>query len=92
MRARPVAGPRNAYSARAQPSLRNNTMWQDGRFLPFTCPMDHVLSPYDWEQAGMQWRDAAFLESERLPKAARASMLRGGGEDLSIWAEFGLHM
>jgi hypothetical protein len=47
---------------------------QDGKFLPFVCPMDHVLSPTDWEQAGQPYRDAAFLESSRLPAAAKASI------------------
>ena len=47
---------------------------QDGKFLPFVCPMDHVLSPTDWQQAGQPYRDAAFLESSRLPAATRASV------------------
>ena len=42
---------------------------QDDNFLPFTCPMDHVLSPHDWKHVA--FRDAAFLTSERLPPATR---------------------
>ena len=47
---------------------------QDGKFLPFVCPMDHILSPTDWQQAGEPYRDAAFLESSRLPAATRTSV------------------
>lgn len=46
---------------------------QDGRFVPFVCPMDHVLSPTGWAKAGVAYRDAAFLE--RLQE-------RSGGIDL----------
>ena len=45
---------------------------QDGAFLPFVCPMDHVLSPTDWAQE--PYRDAAFLDSPRLPAATRSSL------------------
>lgn len=45
---------------------------QDGAFLPFVCPMDHVLSPAEWEQAGQPHRDAAFLE--QLPPASIAEV------------------
>ena len=43
---------------------------QDGKFLPFVCPMDHVLSPSAWVDT--QYRDAAFLDSPRLPASHRA--------------------
>jgi len=39
---------------------------QDADFLPFVCPMDHVLSPAEWEAAGQPYRDAAFLEDSRV--------------------------
>ena len=42
---------------------------QDGNFLPFDCPMDHVLSPTAWK--GKAYRDAAFVDA--LPPAARAA-------------------
>ena len=45
---------------------------QDGKFLPFVCPMDHVLSPTDWQQAGQLYRDAAFLD--HLPPASIAEV------------------
>lgn len=35
---------------------------QDGRFVPFVCPMDHVLSPSAWHEAGVSYRDAGFLD------------------------------
>ena len=35
---------------------------QDGKFVPFVCPMDHVLSPTAWSAAGQPYRDAAFLD------------------------------
>ena len=38
---------------------------QDGKFVPFVCPMDHVLSPTVWSREGHPYRDAAFLESPR---------------------------
>jgi len=50
---------------------------QDGDFLPFTCPMDHVLSPTDWEGAGVSYRDAAFLESSQMQ--TRAATAAAGG-------------
>ena len=34
---------------------------QDGNFLPFDCPMDHVLSPTAWK--GKAYRDAAFVDA-----------------------------
>lgn len=46
---------------------------QDANFLPFTCPMDHVLSPHDWRD--FAYRDASFLSSPRLPPAARAGIV-----------------
>ncbi|KAL3926762.1 MAG: hypothetical protein SGPRY_003152 [Prymnesium sp.] len=36
---------------------------QDGNFVPFVCPMDHVLSPAAWKAE--DYRDASFLESPR---------------------------
>jgi len=39
---------------------------QDGKFVPFTCPMDHVLSPHAWaggdHAAAVPYRDAAMLD------------------------------
>jgi hypothetical protein len=35
---------------------------QDGKFVPFTCPMDHVLSPKAWHDAGVDYRDANFVD------------------------------
>ena len=50
---------------------------QDGDFLPFTCPMDHVLSPFDWEASDVDYRDTAFLESAQMaPKAAATATVR----------------
>jgi hypothetical protein len=39
-----------------------------GKFVPFTCPMDHVLSPAAWERVGLPYRDPSFLSSPRRPK------------------------
>jgi len=39
---------------------------QDAPFLPFACPMDHVLSPAAWEKAEVDYRDGSFLSSPRL--------------------------
>jgi len=39
---------------------------QDGNFVPFTCPMDHVLSPSAWEREKLSYRDAAFLDKPRF--------------------------
>ena len=41
---------------------------QDGKFVPFVCPMDHVLSPTAWK--GQAYRDPAFLTSPRRAAAA----------------------
>ena len=43
---------------------------QDAKFVPFVCPMDHVLSPTEWEKAGVEHRDAAFID--RLYERAAA--------------------
>ena len=43
---------------------------QAGQFLPFACPMDHVLSPRAWHLAKVAYRPAAFLRT--------GSALRGG--------------
>ncbi|EOD35190.1 hypothetical protein EMIHUDRAFT_441009, partial [Emiliania huxleyi CCMP1516] len=39
---------------------------QDAPFLPFACPMDHVLSPAAWAKAEVDYRDGSFLSSPRL--------------------------
>jgi len=46
---------------------------QDGDFVPFVCPMDHVLSPTAWKDEA--YRDARFLESSRLPRRIRESIV-----------------
>ena len=43
---------------------------QDANFVPFTCPMDHVLSPGEWARAGQPYRDAAFLSDSRFASRA----------------------
>ena len=40
---------------------------QDGQFVPFTCPMDHVLSPTGWGKAGIPYRDAIFIDNLHDP-------------------------
>ena len=35
---------------------------QDGKFVPFTCPMDHVLSPSAWHTSGVAHRDSGFVD------------------------------
>ncbi len=45
---------------------------QRDNFLPFDCPMDHVLSPAAWK--GAAYRDAAFLASPRLKPALAAAV------------------
>ena len=51
---------------------------QDHGFLPFNCPMDHVTSPHEWDQAnersGISYRDASFLLSPRLPPEVAKSI------------------
>ena len=42
---------------------------QDARFVPFVCPMDHVLSPKRWNDAGVPHRDAAFLDHHAFQNA-----------------------
>lgn len=46
---------------------------QDGNFVPFGCPMDHVLSPAAWERESLAYRDPVFLEQPRfrIPGAIR---------------------
>ena len=47
---------------------------QHDPFLPFACPMDHVLSPTEWRKAAahfVDYRDAVFLDSPRLAAALR---------------------
>ncbi len=41
----------------------------DADFVPFTCPMDHVLSPAAWREKGVEYRDPAFLDT-LLPQLA----------------------
>ena len=44
---------------------------QDGKFVPFVCPMDHVLSPAAWARAEQAYRDAAFPSRPDSASAAR---------------------
>lgn len=46
---------------------------QDGKFVPFVCPMDHVLSPAVWKQE--PYRDAAFLDSPQLPASVKKGIV-----------------
>jgi len=48
---------------------------QDGAFLPFVCPMDHVLSPTDWQQEGLAHRDASFLDHLRRGSIAEVDVV-----------------
>lgn len=47
---------------------------QEGKFVPFTCPMDHVLSPAQWK--GEPYRDAAFLERNQHGRAQSVADIR----------------
>mmetsp|Transcript_24267 Transcript_24267/g.52973 ORF Transcript_24267/g.52973 Transcript_24267/m.52973 type:complete len:410 (-) Transcript_24267:149-1378(-) len=56
---------------------------QDGHFVPFVCPMDHVLSPSSWRDVGVSYRDARFAESmdgrsvvdvQLLPEGSKLSL------------------
>uniref|UniRef100_A0A7S3BAD7 Uncharacterized protein n=1 Tax=Haptolina ericina TaxID=156174 RepID=A0A7S3BAD7_9EUKA len=38
-------------------------------FLPFKCPMDHVLSPAAWQRANLDFRDSSFLTRPQLQPA-----------------------
>ena len=55
---------------------------QDGKFVPFVCPMDHVLSPSAWDKAGVLHRDAGFLDdlvkARRKPVASVIQEIRVG--------------
>ena len=51
---------------------------QDGNFVPFVCPMDHVLSPTAWAQASVPYRDAAFLQSPQRERAVATAVATGG--------------
>ena len=46
---------------------------QDGNFVPFGCPMDHVLSPDAWRQEA--YRDPAFLENSKLPSSIKDGVI-----------------
>ena len=48
---------------------------QDGNFLPFVCPMDHVLSPTEWQQVGQPYRDASWLGRALTPALTLALTL-----------------
>ena len=36
---------------------------QDANFVPFDCPMDHVVSPSAWAKAAIHYRDASMLRT-----------------------------
>ena len=36
---------------------------QDANFVPFDCPMDHVVSPSAWAKASIRYRDASMLRT-----------------------------
>ena len=35
---------------------------QDGQYVPFVCPMDHVISPFEWNEKGVPYKDHLFLK------------------------------
>ncbi|KOO52746.1 glycosyltransferase family 77 protein [Chrysochromulina tobinii] len=35
---------------------------QDGQYVPFVCPMDHVLSPFEWNEKRFPYKDHLFLK------------------------------
>lgn len=55
---------------------------QDAKFVPFVCPMDHVLSPSAWDKAGVSHRDAGFLDelvkARQMPTASVIRDIRVG--------------
>jgi hypothetical protein len=57
---------------------------QDGKFVPFVCPMDHVLSPTAWQKAGVPHRDARFVDdlvsARRMPAGSIIQEIRVGAE------------
>ena len=55
---------------------------QDARFVPFTCPMDHVLSPKAWHDAGVAYRDPIFLD--RFPTVVDVAV--EGADDDAAYA------
>lgn len=50
---------------------------EDGKFVPFACPMDHYLSPSEWAKSKVPHSDAAFLSSfparSPLPPSPRSN-------------------
>lgn len=63
--------------AGSAPILETSCMYpasQDEPFLPFDCPMDHVLSPTDWLDAGLAHRDHSFLQAPQMRTASTADI------------------
>lgn len=60
---------------------------QDGNFVPFGCPMDHVLSPVAWEREKLAYRDPIFLDQPQFRAAGAVRNLslveRPGGAGAS---------
>ena len=53
---------------------------QDAPFVPFVCPMDHVLSPAAWAEAGVAYRDASYLEgASPAPEVVEVQVGAAGG-------------
>ena len=66
---------------------------QDAPFLPFACPMDHVLSPHEWAASSVDYRDASFLLSPRLPREVAESVVDVrllGRKEYDTWKGGGL--
>ena len=54
-------------------------------FLPFSCPMDHVLSPTAWAREAEPYRDAAFLEApQRIAALAPRHRQQAGVTELRL--------
>jgi hypothetical protein len=47
---------------------------QDGDYLPFVCPLDHLVSPTEWINAGVDFRTHGFMygpHAHRVPAHIR---------------------
>lgn len=62
----PTPGTHSPSSAPSHSISAERPLFQDAKFLPFICPMDHVLSPKAWAEAAQPYRDASFLSDHRF--------------------------
>lgn len=51
----------------------------DGQYMPFECPVDHVLQLSAWRRKGVRYRDARFAEKGGALENASVAVIRAPG-------------